>query len=205
MKKLLFTTCAALLFMLAAAAETITLSGVKFIPSRVQVKDLGNGTFELTIPPGKGWPLVQIIPENMPAHRDRVAMTIQQIAPQGSLSYRLRLALEPAKTSDNLQLTQILKDNKPHRVELAAFAGKKMTHFSLAAHMPDKEIKLLISDIKASFGTAKKAVKPLPPVMFKGKPMFPVGAWDFGDRDRKSGFPLTPVCWQQAVIWQKSA
>ena len=192
MKKILFTFCASLFAMLTAVAEPVTLSGVKFIPSRVQVKDLGNGTFELTIPPGKGWPLVQIIPGNMPEQRDRVAMTIQQIAPKGSLSYRLRLALEPAKTSDNLQLTQILKDNKPHRVELAAFAGKKMTHFSLAAHMPNKEIKLLISDIKVSFGTAKKAVKPLPPVMFKGKAMFPVGAWDFGDRDRKSGFPVDP-------------
>ena len=191
MKKIFFALGSVMLFMLTAAANTVTFPGIKFINSRTSVKDMGNGVYEVTFPAGKGWPLIQIIPDNMPAQRDTVNITIQQIAPKGSLSYRIRLAMEPGNTSPNLQMTQILRDNKPHNFEIKANEGKKMTHFSIAAHMPDKEIKLLISNIKVTnSSTVKKAVKPLPPVMFKGKPMFPVGAWDFGDRQRE--YPVDP-------------
>ena len=190
MKNKLSIFIAVLFFSVGLSAETITFPGIKFVTARTQVKDIGNGVFEVTIPPADGWPMVRIIPDNMPTQRDRVQITVQQTAPQGALHHRLRLAMEPGKTSPNLQMAPTLRDNKPHSFTLDALDGKKMAHFSIAAHKPDQEIKLLISKIKVTSVNAKKAVKPLPPVMFKGKPMFPIGAWDFEDRSKE--FPVDP-------------
>ena len=141
---------AAFLFAASLMAETVTLSGVKFVTTRTQVKDLGNGAFEITIPPSAGWPMILIYPQQGPAEPVELQRTVQKIAPAGNIPKRLRLLPEPNGCGTTIQLANsILKDAKPHEVKVKLDpAKKKMTLFSIAAHAPEQEIVFKISDIK---------------------------------------------------------
>ena len=77
MKNKLFIAVAALFFAVGLSAETVTLSGVKFVTTRTQVKDLGNGAFEVTIPPSAGWPMILIYPAQIPANPAREPMAVR--------------------------------------------------------------------------------------------------------------------------------
>lgn len=152
MKSKIFLLSAVLVFAVtaAAAAETATLSGYKFKMTRTQVKDLGDGVFEITIPPSKGWPMILIYPPQLPAEPGTLQLTVRKIAPDGNIPKRLRLLPEPNGCGKVVQLANsILKDDKPHPVKIELTRDKvKMAFFSIAAHEPEQPIIIRISDIK---------------------------------------------------------
>ena len=150
MKNKLFIVVAALFFAVGLSAETVTLSGVKFVTTRTQVKDLGNGAFEITIPPSVGWPMILIYPAQIPANPAELQVTVQKIAPAGNIPRRLRLLPEPNGCGSTVQLANsILKDDKPHNVKVKLNSDKKkMAYFSIAAHAPEQPIVFKISNIK---------------------------------------------------------
>lgn len=152
MKSKFFLFCAALLFAAALAAETVTLSGVKFRNVRTQVKDLGNGAFEITIPPSKGWPMIFVYPAQLPENPGELQLTIQKIAPTGNIPKRLRLLPEPTGCGPAIQLANsILRDNKEHKLNIKLTSDKKkMAFFTLAAHAPEQPIVVKIWDIKVN-------------------------------------------------------
>ena len=150
MKNKLFILIAALFFAVGLSAETVTLSGVKFVTTRTQVKDLGNGAFEVTIPPSQGWPMILIYPAQLPAAPAELQVTVQKIAPVGNIPKRLRLLPEPSGCGPTIQLANsVLKDDKPHNVKVKLTSDKKkMAFFSIAAHAPEQPIVFKISNIK---------------------------------------------------------
>jgi len=150
MKNKLILLAALLFCAVGLSAETVTLSGVKFVTTRTQVKDLGNGAFEVTIPPSAGWPMILIYPAQIPANPAELQVTVQKIAPAGNIPKRLRLLPEPNGCGPTIQLANsILKDEKAHNVKVKLNSDKKkMAFFSIAAHAPEQPIVFRISNIK---------------------------------------------------------
>ena len=176
-----------------AATGNVTVGNWQFLLNNAEVKQLGEGVFEVTLlPVANRWPLVLVTPPDVPARCGVVQVTLQKTTPEGPLPKRLRLLLEPAGCADPVQLANELADNKPHTIRQSVRASKKMAKFSLAAHSPDQAIKVIISGFQAGAAPKAPRVTPLPPVMFQGKPIFPISAWDFNDVDRKNGALIDP-------------
>ncbi len=171
----------------AIEIKQFELDGFKFASFNVEVRSLGDGAFELTILPTPGqWPMIHIIPPELPKQATWACITLKQVYPEGATPKRLNLVFQPPAAASEVPLREVLADNRPHSFETALHAEAGFTHFSVNAHSNDDKIILRISNLKArrddTVLTGQKArLEPLPPVLFKGKPFFPIGAWDLDD------------------------
>ena len=182
MKKLFLL---ALLFcstaMLAAAeVKEFALAGYKFRAFAVDVKDLGNGELLLTseaMP--NNWPLVHIMPGDSSFGKVTSVAFTMQIVEAGS-GERISLEFKPKGIARTMTMRSELKDGKAHSYRVNLDPKQSFTGLMLAFAKPRKVTSVKISGIK--FDTKPIALKeklaPMPPVMFKGKPFFPIGAYD---------------------------
>ena len=186
--KLFSFTVSALMLTSAVAApamkiEKFELDGYKFESFNSSAKSLGNGAFELTIKPGTSWPMIHIAPPAMPADADTVSITVQQIAPAGRSPRRIFIEYDPKKELGSEALQSVLSDNKPRVLTATLKKGVKFRRFSFNVNNPPAPVVLKVSNIKVykndPLQQAKKAKEtPMPPVIFKGKPFFPIGMTD---------------------------
>ena len=168
-----------------AKIEKFTLDGYQFESYLSSAKSLGNGEFEIVIGPAAGWPMIHITPPDLPPNANRTSITIQQIKPAGRAPKRIFLQYDPPKELGSEPLQQLLADGKKHTLTSSIKEGVRFRRFSLNAHAPDQPIVLRVSNIKAwcedpsaMLGKDKPKLASLPPVIFKGKPFFPLGCFD---------------------------
>ena len=178
--------------------EKFTLDGYQFESYLSSAKSLGNGEFEITIGPGKGWPMIHITPPGLLPDANRTSITIQQIKPEGRAPKRIFLEYTPVKQLGSEPLQNLLADGKKHVVTSTVKEGVRFQRFSINAHAPEQPIVLRISNLKAwnenpsaTLGKDKPKLAALPPVMFQGKPFFPLGCFDGCDIPRTE-FGLDP-------------
>ncbi len=192
MLKKFFTTAVALLL-----AATVSAAGVsaKASGKGASVKEVSPGVWQLTVTPGKGWPQIQFYGKNTAWGKGKVSMTIKVLEPAGRLP-GISISSEGPRTALRSSYIQnLLKINEKVVISATQQGDKAPRCVSLSVKNPDKKMVLEISDVifedadTAAVPVVQKSsdskvqplrarVKPLPPVMFKGKPFFPLGAYD---------------------------
>jgi len=184
MRKIPFLTSVCILLLcvcsfIVTAAPTVTASTYK-----ATVKNLKNGTYEITFDAApKNWVMVHLQLSDFDRNSNFAAFTIEQVKPLHISNKRIFVYLKSdAKKADffRKELRRDLRDNKPHRYSFSVPDGKKLGCISLAVDRPAEPVVLKISNIVLEKRNlkARKVNTPLPPVIFKGKPFFPIGAFD---------------------------
>ena len=191
MLKKLFSAIAVLLFAGAVSAGSITAKASK----NASIKEVKPGVWQLTVTPCKGWAQAQFAKKTAAWGNGKVSMTIKVLEPAGRLPGITLSSEGPRTAMDSAYIQNQLQHNAKVVISAAQKGSQAPRYVSLSVKNPDKKVVLEISEV--NFGDAaapaasavKKSangkvqplrprVKPLPPVMFKGKPFFPLGAYD---------------------------
>ena len=192
MLKKLFSAIAALLFAGAVSAGSVTAQASG---KNASVKEVSPGVWHLTVTPAKGWYQIQFAQKNLVWGSGKVSMTVKVLEPAGKLPGITLSAEGPRTAMLSSYVQNLLKANEKVVISAEQRGKQAPRYVSLSVKNPDKTVKIEISDVNlgdsksAPAPAVKKAVKgkvqplrarvkPLPPVMFKGKPFFPLGAYD---------------------------
>ena len=180
MKKFLLCTGVLFSVMAVIAGSAFTASG------NCKVENLANGC-KFTSQPGKGWPQVRIaVPQNTVWENGCVEMSIRRLAPAGKFPGGMTIgsvgkerALKAGYVHSSVKFDQTVT----FKFENLGTAAPKEIYVALKN--PTAETVLEITNVKfvsgrkkADTAVVKKRLTPIPPVMFKGKPFFPLGAYD---------------------------
>jgi len=167
------------------AAPVITASGHK---ATVKVIDRDSWLIAFEAAP-KDWVLAHLQFSAAESDSNFVAFTIEQVKPAGLSPKRIILQLKTGIRGEaffNQDIRVKLRDNKPHRYSSSVPEGKKLNCISLIVDRPAAPVVLKISKIVLEKRNIKaRKNTPLPPVMFKGKPFFPIGAFDMTPNNSK--------------------
>ena len=167
-----------------------------FAAGEFDVKAYGNAKVETTAPgvykftaqPGKGWPQVRFgVPKGTVWKNAEIAMTVKKLSPAGKITCGVLLGT--VKSDNNAikggYIQGMIPPDKAVNLKFPALGDKTPAELRFSLKNPTAEMVFEISNIKfitaetptATVKPKKKArVKPIPPVMFKGKPFFPLGA-----------------------------
>ena len=180
MKKFLLCTAALFSVMAVIAGSAFTASG------NCKVEPLANGC-KFTAQPGKGWPQVRIaVPGNTVWEGGRVEMSIRRLAPAGKFPGAMTIgAMGKVKTLKAGYVHDSVKFDQAVTFKFETLGAAAPKEIYVALKNPTAETVLEITDVKfisgkkkADTAAGKKRLAPVPPVMFKGKPFFPLGAYD---------------------------
>jgi len=180
MKKLFLLTLLLFCGVLSAAEIKEFVQGdYKFRTFAVTVKDLGKGELLLTsdaMP--ANWPLVHIKPRNVSGKIYAVSFSMQ-LAEAGS-GERITLQFHPKGIARTMAMRGDLKDGKIHSYTIQFDPKQNFEGLELSFAKPRKVTAVKISNIKYHVKPlpVKAKLAPLPPVIFKGKPFFPIGVYD---------------------------
>ena len=144
------------------------------------------GVYRLSIRPGKGWPQIRfaVPPGNWKG--GTVTITVKQIEPAGRFPGELNIGVnKPADALKSRYVTSSLKAGETVKFQFDCRGEKAPAELYVAAKNPTAPAVLEIcapvfhaQTSAAPAAAAKKRLAPIPPVMFKGKPFFPLGAYD---------------------------
>ena len=178
-----------------------------FAAGEFDVKAYGNAKVETTAPgvykftaqPGKGWPQFRIALPAKTVWKDaKVCMTIKKLSPAGKITCGVLLGtVKP--DSNAIQagyINNMLLPDKANNLKFSALGDKTPVELRFSLKNPTEKMVFEISNIKietvavaAEKKVNKKArLKPIPPVMFKGKPFFPLGAYDMFEVGKNGQF-----------------
>ena len=186
MKKLLLAVFA------AVTALGVSASDLKVYASGpAQVEKTAPGVYKFSVKAGKGWPQIRIgVPQGTVWQDAKVAFTFKKLSPAGKITSGITLG--SVKPDSNAikggYFNNMLSPDKAVNLKFAALGNKTPAELRISVKNPKKDYVFEISNIKFETAAAaasvagkkaKKArLKPIPPVMFKGKPFFPLGAYD---------------------------
>ena len=148
------------------------------------VKALDNGVWEIAFAEApKDWVMVHLQLAGADKESNFVSFTLEQLQPAKLCSKRILVQFRSTARSAHFFSKDFrvdLRDKKPHRYSYSIPEGKKLGCISLVVDRPIEPVVLRIRDIKLEKRNiqSKRDNTPLPPVMFKGKPFFPIGAFD---------------------------
>ncbi|MBE6381282.1 MAG: hypothetical protein E7047_10180 [Lentisphaerae bacterium] len=191
MLKKIFLTVAALC---TAAAMNASVTA-KASGKGASVQQTAPGVWVLSVAPGQGWSQIQLAAGKAPQWGNgKISVTVKVLEPAGKLP-GITLSSEGPRTAINSSYIQnTLKCNEKVVLTAEHKGNQPPRYISISVKNPVVPVKLEISDVK--FDTAAPAAlavkksadvkvqplrarqQPLPPVMFKGKPFFPLGAYD---------------------------
>jgi len=148
------------------------------------VKD---GVYKLTVQPGKGWPQILFdVPSDLEWKDGFVAVTLKRVSPEGTFPGALSVeSVAPANAIKGGYIHGKLAAGKEVTFKFPCVGDKAPRQVRISFKNPTAVAVLEISNIKFVGSVkkndavrAKKRLAPIPPVMFKGKPFFPLGAYD---------------------------
>ena len=164
----------------AVEFQNLTADGVKIRAHVVEVKSLGDGEFLLTVPPAPNqWPLIHIASAEPQVKISSISVTLQLVEP--GAGERISIECKPKGIAHNIAARNLLKDGKPHTFVLPLTPGKTLESMMISFAKPKAQTVLKLGKIafqSAAPAPVKAALPPLPPVVFKGKPFFPLGCYD---------------------------
>jgi len=170
------------LFVSFLLSPVISLSSLDFkVSGNIEVKKIDDNRLQLRYLPGKGWPQVRFSISPWTWGNEEILLSIKQIEPKKKLSYGIAIGTNNPRNALNAGYIQ----NKLIPDKWIQFRFKQQGTISpkelyIAAKNPTEVSVLEIKRIEGiSPVIVKKARKtPLPAIHFKGKPIFPIGAYD---------------------------
>ena len=194
MKKIL-SVFAAIFCMASFAADEFDVKAY----GNAKVETTAPGVYKFTVQPGKGWPQIRIaLPKNTVWKDAKVCMSIKKLSPAGKITCGILLGT--VKPDNNAiqagYINNMLLPDKANNLKFSALGDKTPAELRFSVKNPTAEMVFEISNIKietAAVAAEKKVnkkarVKPIPPVMFKGKPFFPLGAYDMFEVGKNGQF-----------------
>ena len=192
-------------FLSAAFAACVVwgLSATEFAVKaygNAKVETTAPGVYKFTAQPGKGWPQVRFgVPKGTVWKNAEIAMTVKKLSPAGKITCGVLLGT--VKSDNNAikggYIQGMIPPDKAVNLKFPALGDKTPAELRFSLKNPTAEMVFEISNIKfitaetptATVKPKKKArVKPIPPVMFKGKPFFPLGAYDMFEVGKSGQF-----------------
>ena len=194
MKKIL-SVFAAIFCMASFAADEFDVKAY----GNAKVETTAPGVYKFTVQPGKGWPQIRIaLPKNTVWKDAKVCMSIKKLSPAGKITCGILLGT--VKPDNNAiqagYINNMLLPDKANNLKFSALGDKTPAELRFSVKNPTAEMVFEISNIKietAAVAAEKKVnkkarVKPIPPVMFKGKTFFPLGAYDMFEVGKNGQF-----------------
>ena len=178
MKKISVFTILALAASVFAAAPNFTTSG------GAKAAETAPGIYRVEFPAGKGWPQIRFAVPPMQWQGGTVTLSIKQIEPAKAFPGGLTVGTaRPGEALKAGYVTTSLKAGEKVKFRFECLGDKTPAELHVAAKNPTApavlEITMPVFTAKAAAAkAAKKRLAPVPPVMFKGKPFFPLGAYD---------------------------
>jgi len=172
---------------LLTAFSALAAEQPKFVASgNAKAEEIAPGVCRLAIQPGKGWPQIRFaVPPATNWQGGTVSFTVRQVEPAdkkfpGGLTVG---ANRPAGALKAGYITASLKAGEKVKFQFDCLGDKAPAEIYVAAKNPTAptvlEITAPVFAGRAPAQAKKKArLAPIPPVMFKGKPFFPLGAYD---------------------------
>ena len=193
MKKLLFTVLS-LIAAWSIQATDLTIQAY----GNAKVEKTAPGVYKFTASPGKGWPQIRIaIPRGTVWKDAGVYMTIKKLSPAGKITCGVLLGtVKPDRNAIKAgYINSMIPPDKAVNLKFQALGDKTPAELRFSLKNPTSETVFEISNIKfestaATLPKAKKKarLKPIPPVLFKGKPFFPLGAYDMFEVGKNGQF-----------------
>ena len=193
MKKLLFTVLS-LIAVWSIQATDLTIQAY----GNAKVEKTAPGVYKFTASPGKGWPQIRIaIPKGTVWKDAGVYMTIKKLSPAGKITCGVLLGtVKPDRNAIKAgYINSMIPPDKEVNLKFQALGDKTPAELRFSLKNPTSETVFEISNIKfestaATLPKAKKKarLKPIPPVLFKGKPFFPLGAYDMFEVGKNGQF-----------------
>ena len=193
MKKLLFTVLS-LIAAWSIQATDLTVQAY----GNAKVEKTAPGVYKFTASPGKGWPQIRIaIPKGTVWKDAGVYMTIKKLSPAGKITCGVLLGtVKPDRNAIKAgYINSMIPPDKAVNLKFQALGDKTPAELRFSLKNPTSETVFEISNIKfestaATLPKAKKKarLKPIPPVLFKGKPFFPLGAYDMFEVGKNGQF-----------------
>ena len=193
MKKLLFTVLS-LIAAWSIQATDLTIQAY----GNAKVEKTAPGVYKFTASPGKGWPQIRIaIPKGTVWKDAGVYMTIKKLSPAGKITCGVLLGtVKPDRNAIKAgYINSMIPPDKAVNLKFQALGDKTPAELRFSLKNPTSETVFEISNIKfestaATLPKAKKKarLKPIPPVLFNGKPFFPLGAYDLFEVGKNGQF-----------------
>ena len=160
------------------------------------VRELSPGVWQLEVAPGKGWFQIQFAQKAAQWGGGKATMTVKVVEPAGKLPGITLSSEGPRNAIAEGYVQNILKHGAKVVVSTPHKGDTAPRYITLSVKNPETPVKLEISEVDLAAGLAAGAAAqtpakttekgtvmrprqaPLPPVMFKGKPFFPLGAYD---------------------------
>ena len=174
-----------------AAENLLPLKTVEVKPSgEAEARRLGDGTVDVKLRPGEGWPQLRLF--NLPTpppKADALRMTFRLIEPADAPA-RVGLALrgEPPEAIKGDYFHTRLTPGKPAELWFSGLTPA-LKGVIIAAKNPTEPVHFVVEGLY--YETTKKEPvagprglmlrprqEPLPPVLFRGRPFFPIGCYD---------------------------
>lgn len=151
------------------------------------LRSMGNGVYRFTARAGNGWPQVVFYVPPMEWGKDgKVRMTVRIVKP-GADEFRSNIVVGSNSPKEALSgagyVTERVTKEGKCVLEFGQAGDKSPQELFLALKNPEVDVELEIGPVTVGAYQymplkRKKRQEPIPPVVFKGKPFFPLGAYD---------------------------
>lgn len=178
-----------LLLALAAALNGAEITA-QAAGKNASVKTVAPGVWELSVAPGQGWGQLHLAcPPLSSWGTGKVALTVKLLEPETARCPGVLLCTEgPKDAVERLYFHTELAQGRPVRVTARQKGDKVPRALSIAVKNAAVPVRLEVSQVvfhddpaalkPAAAKTAKPRLAPLPALKFKGKPFFPLGAFE---------------------------
>ena len=175
MKKISVFTILALAASVFAAAPNFTTSG------GAKAAETAPGIYRVEFPAGKGWPQIRFAMPRGKWQGGTVSFAVKQLEPSsGKLPGGLKFGANTPRDAVKADYLA-LKPGESVRFRFDCLGDKAPAELYFAANSPAAPAVVEITAPVCAFpakSTAKKRLEPIPPILFKGKPFFPLSAFD---------------------------
>ncbi len=172
--------CIVLLCMAALAASAMQISFSAH--GNAAIEKVGEGIFRFTAQPGEGWPQMHFSVPVLAWKDGTVSLKIRQVEPNGPFPGGLVIGtLNPKDAIQGGYITDRLVPGEAVELSFPCLGEVAPDFLQVSVKNPTAQVVLEISGIEfrnPHGERVKKRLAPIPPVVFKGKPFFPLGAYD---------------------------
>ena len=166
------------LLVLVASARELAYSAF----GNAAIEKAGEGVYRFTAQPGDGWPQMHFGVPTLGWKDGTVSFKLKQVEPMGPLPGGVTVGTTGPK--DVLKagyITQKLVPGEAVELSFDCLGEVAPDELQISVKNPKAVVVLEISGIEFNIPQARKGkrrLEPIPPVLFKGKPFFPLGAYD---------------------------
>ncbi len=166
------------LFSLVASARELAFAAY----GNAAIEKTGEGVYRFTAQPGDGWPQMKFGVPTLSWKDGTVSFKLKQVEPMGPFPGGVTVGtMGPKDVLKAGYITQKLVPGEAVELSFPCVGEVAPDELQIAVKNPKAVVVLEISDIEFTTPQTKKGkrrLEPIPPVMFKGKPFFPLGAYD---------------------------